>query len=340
MLGCCSRLTGAGPAGDRQRGRCLNGAAPFHYPADMADDAAALESGALRRSMLATAVLGLLGVGWGVVSGSQAILLDGAYGVIGIAVTWLLMQAGRIAREVPSRAYPFGRQSITPLAVAIQGCVLLATLAYAVYEAVLTIGHGGSDVTPGPAVLYSAIATASSVAVWSWLRPRAARSELVASEAVAWRLSAARGVAMVAGFTLLLGVTGSSLAWIGPYIDPVLVLLSCLFLVVSPLEMVRDTVRELLEAGPSAEVRESAQVSAGEVLARHGVADPDIRLAKVGGKLYVQIMGRAAPATTIEREHTIRIEAEQALAGLPYEVWLTLELVPSDAPPDDSWHPA
>ena len=65
----------------------------------MTDDTAARERSALRGSMAATAGLGLIGVTWGILSGSQAILLDGAYGVIGIGVTWLLIQAGRIARE-------------------------------------------------------------------------------------------------------------------------------------------------------------------------------------------------------------------------------------------------
>ena len=297
----------------------------------MTDDTGAMEQSALRGSMAATAGLGLIGVAWGILSGSQAILLDGAYGVIGIAVTWLLIQAGRIAREDPSRAYPFGRESVTPLAVGIQGFVLLATLAYAAYEAVMTIRLGGSEVTPGPALLYSGIATISSIGVWIWLRGRAKDSELVASEGTAWKLSAARGVAMLIGFTLLLAVTGTALDPVGPYIDPVLVVLSCLFLLPSPLAMVRDTARELLEAGPPVEIRDRVDTSVTAVLARHAVTRPDIRLAKVGGKLYVEIVARAAATMTIAEEHAIRTEAETSLADLPYEAWLTLELVPPEA---------
>ena len=48
---------------------------------------AQLEAAALRGSIVATAVLGLMGVAWGVVSGSLASLLDGAYCATGIAVT-------------------------------------------------------------------------------------------------------------------------------------------------------------------------------------------------------------------------------------------------------------
>jgi len=103
--------------------------------------------------------------------------------------------------------------------------------------------------------------------------------------------------------------------------------------------MVRDTARESLEAGPSASVREVVQGSVGAVLGRHGVADPDVRLAKVGGKLYVEIMGRAAPSTTIDTEHEIRQELERAPTALPCEIWLTLEPVPRTLIPVEAMPP-
>lgn len=60
---------------------------------------------------MATAVLGAIGVAWGIAADSQMILLDAVHAVIGI-----------------------------------QGWVLLATLLYAAVEAVLTIRDGGRAV--------------------------------------------------------------------------------------------------------------------------------------------------------------------------------------------------
>ena len=117
----------------------------------------ARESAALRVSIVGTALLGVMGVAWGVVSGSQMILLDGVYAVIGIATTGLLMRASFLARTGPTGRYPFGREAATPLAIGIQGVVLTATLGYAALEAVFTILDGGSDVTAGSGIAYSVI---------------------------------------------------------------------------------------------------------------------------------------------------------------------------------------
>ena len=96
----------------------------------------AVERHALLRSMVITAALGVIGVIWGVVSESQMILLDGVYAVLGLLVTWLLLMASGLAQAEPSHRYPYGRESLTPLVIGVQGFVLLATLGYAAVDAV------------------------------------------------------------------------------------------------------------------------------------------------------------------------------------------------------------
>ena len=86
----------------------------------------AIERPALLRSIAVSAVLGVLAIGWGLATGSQMILLDGIYGVIGILLSWLLLHASALANEGPSSSYPFGREAFTPFVIGIQGFVLLA----------------------------------------------------------------------------------------------------------------------------------------------------------------------------------------------------------------------
>jgi predicted Co/Zn/Cd cation transporter (cation efflux family) len=67
-----------------------------------------LERHALRRSV--TAVLGALGIGWGLAVGSQMIVLDGAYAAIGLVVSWLLLLASRLVDRGATHRYPYGRE--------------------------------------------------------------------------------------------------------------------------------------------------------------------------------------------------------------------------------------
>ena len=183
----------------------------------------ALERRVLTVSIVAALLLGAIGIVWGIASRSQMILLDGVYGIVGIFTSWLLLRASIIADQGATRRYPFGRAAVTPLMIGVQGMVLLATLLYAVVEAVYAIRAGGSKVTAGPAIAYSLLVTASCLGVWLWMRRLAGPSDVLQAESTGWRIAALRGVGMLVGFTALLFIARSPWSDVGPYIDPVMV---------------------------------------------------------------------------------------------------------------------
>lgn len=279
-------------------------------------------------SIVASGALGALGIVWGIATRSQMILLDGAYAIVGIVLSGLLLFASSLSEREPSRRYPFGMEAVTPLAIAMQGFVLLATLLYAVYEAVLSIRSGGSDVTAGWAIAYGVVVTVGSVVVTVWMRGATGSSDLLASETAAWAVAAWRGVGMVVGFALLAVVERSSWSDAAPYIDPAMVLVSCLVLVSTPLRMIRGTVVELLEGAPPEEIRRAVDVAVADLVASFALSDPDLSSAKVGPKLYVELTASADPDLTIAEEARIRTSFEERLAGLPLDVWSTVELSP------------
>jgi cation diffusion facilitator family transporter len=291
-----------------------------------------IERRVLLRSIAATAVLGALGVAWGVATGSQMILLDGVYAVVGILVSWLLLRASALSRQGPTRAYPFGREAVTPMVVGVQGFVLLATLLYAAVEAVFTIRDGGSDITAGWAIVYGVIATVASGFVWHWLSRAAGYSDLLIAEATAWRVGALRGAGMVVGFAIMGVLDGSEWDRASPYVDPVMVLLTCVLFVRPPMAMVRSTVLELLERVPPEEVRAPVLAAIAEVRATYDLDEPEVRIAKVGPKLYVEVEGVVDPTVTVAQEHAVRMDLQRRLDELPYDTWLNVELTPRSTP--------
>src|SRR5262245_19782521 len=76
----------------------------------------ALERRVLMVSIVAALLLGTIGIVWGIASGSQMILLDGMYGIVGILTSWLLLRASTMADKGATRRYPFGREAVTPRA--------------------------------------------------------------------------------------------------------------------------------------------------------------------------------------------------------------------------------
>lgn len=286
------------------------------------------EQGTLLRSIAATIVLGAIGVVWGITSGSQMILLDGVYGFVGVLVSWLLIRASSLAQAPPSARFPYGREAVTPLVIGIQGFVLLATLGYAAFEAAYMIRAGGSEVTAGWAVAYGVVATVGSFATWRWLQRSAGTSDLLVAEATAWRIAALRGVGMVVGFSLLAVLQGSKWDDAAPYVDPVMVLLTCLAFAPGPLRMVRATALELLEAAPSEDVQATVTRAVTTIQREFDLTTPTVRTTKLGPKLYVEVHGVVDASVTVAQEHGVRVALERELRALPYDVRLSLDLLP------------
>jgi predicted Co/Zn/Cd cation transporter (cation efflux family) len=288
----------------------------------------AAERRALRASMGATTVLAVVGIVWGVTSGSQIVLFDGVYAVVGIGLTGLALHASRLIAGGPTERYPYGREALSPLVIALQGVALLATCGYGSVDAVLTIVGGGSDVVPSSALGYGVLSLLAAIAGWAWLRPRARGSELLAAEAQAWLLSAGLSAGMVVAFGLVLILNRSGHGHWGRYADPVLVLLASAALAPAPVRMIRRTLVELLEGSPGPDVREPVHRVLAGVCDTYGLADPVLRLTKLGPKLYIEVdfLVAAEQWMVSDADRVRRDLAERLSAVLPYDVWLTMEL--------------
>jgi predicted Co/Zn/Cd cation transporter (cation efflux family) len=292
----------------------------------------ATERRPLLRSIVITGAIGVLGIAWGIASGSQMVLLDGAYALIGLVVSWLLLLASRLAGSEPGGRFPFGRESVTPLVIGVQGFILLATLTFAAIEAAATIREGGSDVTASWAIAYSAIATVASLAFWWWLRSVAGDSDLLVAEATAWRIGALRGVGMLVGFVTMALLDRSSWSDAAVYVDPAMVLVTFVLFLPPPLRMVKGTIIELLEGEPVDEIRAPVLDAVVGVARRHGIDEPMVRTTKLGPKLYVEVEAVVDPHVTITEQHRMREELRDVLDRMPFDLWLNVELLPRGEP--------
>lgn len=282
-------------------------------------------------SMVASGACGALGVVWGIAVGSQMILLDGVYSFVGIALSGLLMGAAVLAGRGPTARFPFGLEAATPMAIAIQAFALLATLLYATSEAIYAIRHGGSEVTAGWGIAYGVVIAVVCMVVAIWLRGRAAHSDVLTSEAAAWQVAAWRGAAMIVGFGVLGLITGSRWDDAAPYVDPVMVIVTCGALLPVPLRMLHGTVVELLEGSPAPTTTDQVTAAVSAVQAQFELDEPTVYVSKVGPKLYLELSTTASPDVTIRQEHEVRESLRRALAPLPYDVWLNVELLPRPA---------
>ena len=256
---------------------------------DSVPDPAQHEARALRLSAGAGLGLAIVGVAWGLAAASQVILFDGLYAVLGFALSWLGIRAAAKVEAGPTPHYPFGREALAPLVVGVQALVLLGTFGYACVDAVLVILEGGGETSLGAALAYAVVTLVVVLVVRATLARRSAGSDLVAAEVAQWNAAALLGVAMLVGFGLAVVLDRTAWSWLAPYVDPALVLVAAALILPTPVRMLRQAYRELLEGVPDDEVTHPVHEAVARLRADEGLPDPHIRIGKLGRKLYVEI---------------------------------------------------
>lgn len=284
-----------------------------------------LERKAILVSVIGGVVLGAAGITVGLVGGSPTILFDGFYTFLGVVLSWMAMKVVTLVASGPTRKYPFGREALTPLIIGVEGVALLATCAYATFNAAVLLAHGGSKI---PSLLdagYASAALVIPVGVWAWLRRSREHSELVTAEGLAWLSGSILGAGMVVAFFGARVLSESRWSAWAPYVDPSLVIAASLSFVWPPLRMIRRTFVELVEGVPGGELESTVREAVESVRAAFSLGDYSLRMTKIGRKFYVEIECVVERTWTVAQSDQVRKAVSEQLAEVEYELWLTVE---------------
>ncbi len=285
------------------------------------------EARALRLSVYASLVVGVVGVVWGLVADARIVLFDGIFTIFGTALSGLSLLASWAAGLEPDERYPFGREAVIPVAIVVQGAALTATLFYAAFDSISLLLAGGTDAAPASVVGYGVLTLVVAIAVMLGLPRLAPRSELAAAEADQWKAGALLSAIIAVGAAAATGA--DALGWdaVVRYADPVLVLVAVAVLAPVPWRLLTSGGREILEAAPPAEVSRGIEAEARRVAGEFGLGEPIVRATKLGRRLYVEVdFLVGAGEWDVSEEDKVRRSLIAGLDPLGYDVWANVEL--------------
>ncbi|MFN8136674.1 MAG: cation transporter [Propionicimonas sp.] len=285
------------------------------------------EARALRLSVYASLLVGVVGVVWGLVADARIVLFDGIFTIFGTALSGLSLLASWAAGLEPDERYPFGREAVIPVAIVVQGAALTATLFYAAFDSISLLLAGGTDAAPASVVGYGVLTLVVAIAVMLGLPRLAPRSELAAAEADQWKAGALLSAIIAVGAAAATGA--DALGWdaVVRYADPVLVLVAVAVLAPVPWRLLTSGGREILEAAPPAEVSRGIEAEARRVAGEFGLGEPIVRATKLGRRLYVEVdFLVGAGEWDVSEEDKVRRSLIAGLDPLGYDVWANVEL--------------
>jgi predicted Co/Zn/Cd cation transporter (cation efflux family) len=296
-----------------------------------------LEQYLLVTSIGATLVIGAMGLVFGFLTGSFAIMFDGVYASIdasmaalGLVVARLILKdALRTDDDTPEGVrYQYGFWHLEPMVLALNATMLTLAAGFALVSALMMILDGGTEIEFGLALPY-AMVVASVCFGMAWRQRRQNRdlgSAFVALDAKGWLISGSITMALLVGFAVGIALDGTRWAWMQPYVDPVVLAAVCAVVLPMPFSDLRAALAGILRVAPE-DLDSHVRAVSDAAMARHGFTDHFTYVARVGRATLIEITfltPRGWKVTSIGQLDTIRQEVGEALGGKGPDRWLTI----------------
>jgi predicted Co/Zn/Cd cation transporter (cation efflux family) len=295
------------------------------------------ERAVLRASVAVTMMVAALGIGFGLISGSFAIVFDGVYSLADASMSILSLVVVNLIASYSSSAdlsrklrerFSMGFWHLEPMVLALNGTLLMGVAIYALVNAVSSLYAGGRDLEFGWAIIYAAFTLSACVAIATMeIRAnRKIRSDFVGLDIKGWIMSAGITAALLIAFIIGFSVQGTELQWISPYIDPAVLAVVCLLIIPLPITTIRQALADIFLVTP-ANLKAHVDEKARAFVEKHGFASYRAYVARMGRSREIElyfIVPPDGPARTIGEWDALRDEIGEAIGDEGPDRWMTV----------------
>ncbi|UVJ45661.1 cation transporter [Pseudomonas sp. LS1212] len=212
-----------------------------------------LEQHLLKVSILVTSLMAASGIVFGLYCRSQSIVFDGLFNAIDSSMAFLSLVVARLLVKGTGRRFQTGYWHIEPLALALNGSVLLTLCAYGFVNAISSFLQGGHSLVFDGAIVYTAVTALVCALMHQYVRRRnrKVQSELIELDVQSWWMSMSITTALLLAFVVGYVLQDGPYAFLTPYIDPGIMAVLALALMPGPAKTVIKAVSQILKITPS-----------------------------------------------------------------------------------------
>lgn len=286
------------------------------------------EGGVLRTSIAMTLLVAMIGVGFGLASGSFSIVFDGVYSLVDAGMSLLALVVVRLitsyakSEDLSSalrERFTMGFWHLEPMVIALNGILLIGVAVYALINAISSLLEGGRDLAFGTAVAYAIVTVIAcvTIAIIEMRANRRLRSDFLAMDIKAWLMSGGITGALLVAFGLGYLIQDTPLQWLSPYIDPAALALVCVAIIPMPIPAVRRAIADILLVTP-ADLKAHVDSVASDVVARQGFLSYRAYVARVGRSRHIELYFVAPagmPARSLREWDRLRDQIGNAIGG-------------------------
>lgn len=227
----------------------------------------------------------------GILLHSYSVLMDGIFGIADLVLMGpFLMLIPLLYKPVTERK-PYGYSQVESLFLLIKYGILLFVIGQMVIENVKLIMKGGHHVDVNRVAVFEMIMFLGSILMY-WLISHFSknyRSITIMSELFMWKVDIISSIGLSAAFFTQGLFADSFLAFLTPYIDSVVAIISSLFLMHEPIKGITSSIKKLLLFAPPEETMDEIRQVAEEGLKRYNYKLSFLDVIQTGRKTWVEV---------------------------------------------------
>ena len=293
-----------------------------------AEDRVRLESRSLSVAMWGNLFMAAAGLFAGVLSNSDAVMMDGLFSLIGFGSAVIARQVSRRIGAGPDKERPFGYAADEAIFSTFRSLSLLGLVLFAITNAAKSIYNYFNGITPeplnfSPMIVYFTVVGVTCAILWwfhlSTWRRTGRNSSILQLEAKAALFDGLITAAAGAGLAAIYFFREGPLSMIAPIGDSVIVLLLCSLAIGTYVREFRGGLGELAGATASPERVAAARRALRPAILEDGGTLQDMSVTKLGRTYMVMVYynpGRPISATEVDNLNLRMIrDARSALSG-------------------------
>lgn len=278
------------------------------------------ENKGLKISAIGAVIVGCVGVAFSKLTGSQAILLDGAFNLVYFVVSLLTLKVSKLVFLGEDERFPAGYTFFEPLINGVKGMLILGISAMALFDAFMALLAGGRNISPGMAIIYGVFAAITCWTVALLLKKQSGKSAspLLKADAASWIVNAAISSGVLLTFIAVFIISKTSFSSVVPYIDPVLVILIGGVTIGVPVKIAWTALMGLINRAPHQSVRDEVGKAVAEALSEIPGDEITVRVLQPGRirMIWVHVLLPKTLQISVDEMDALRLKTFQALETL------------------------
>ncbi len=250
------------------------------------------EKKTIRLSTWLGVIVALFEVGMFIISGSQAILIDGVYDSMDVIILVIYQLLLPLIYKPISERIPYGFAQIETLFILIKGSILIIVTSLIIYNDIVIILEGGTSIDTKQVLIFEAFLTLFCVFGYFVVRRlgRKLKTPMIKVELITWKIDVFLSLgAFLAFFMEIPFLHFHVLEWLVPYIDPLVSCVIAALMLPEPTRAFVKAIRGLVLMAPSEEKLERIRTICHETLSDYPYEIDFIDAVRTGRKMWISL---------------------------------------------------